>query len=77
VNLQKDLREEAPVNVLENYNQECLSQWRQLLGLTGGLRARAGTDSWVRARLKRILSCLPASGKELSQMAEQLGLDLQ
>jgi len=75
--LQKVLHEEAPVSVLESYNQECLSQWRQLLGLTGGLRARAATDSWVRARLKRILPCLPGSGKELNRMAGQLELDLQ
>jgi 3-(3-hydroxy-phenyl)propionate hydroxylase len=75
--LEKVLHEEAPANVLETYNQECLNQWRQLLGLTGGLRARAATDSWVRARLKRILPCLPGSGKELNRIAEQLELDLQ
>jgi len=75
--LEKVLREEAPVKLLEAYNQGCLKEWRQLLGMAGGLRAKAGTNAWVRARVKRILPCLPGLGNELNRMAGQLELDLQ
>ena len=74
--LKRVLHEEAPIKILESYNQECLTQWRQLLGLTGGLQAKTNTDPWVRARIKKILPCLPGSGKELNRMAEQLELEL-
>ena len=74
-NLRKILRERAPLESLDAYNREGQEEWRRLLGLTGGLRAKADTTVWVKERRARILSCLPASGEDLSRLAGQLGLD--
>jgi 2-polyprenyl-6-methoxyphenol hydroxylase-like FAD-dependent oxidoreductase len=75
--LQKVLREEAPLDLLAGYNREWQAEWRQLLGLTGGLHARGGTSPWVQGRLDKILPCLPASGENLKRMVNHLELDLQ
>lgn len=75
--LQKILREKAPFDVLGTYDRERQSEWRQLLGMTGGLRARSETNTWVSGRCARILPCLPASGQDLKLLAGQLGLDLE
>lgn len=75
--LRKILREEAPLASLDAYNRERQTEWRGLLGLTGGMQPRATTDAWVRSRCSRILSCLPASGPDLKRAAERLGLDLE
>jgi 2-polyprenyl-6-methoxyphenol hydroxylase-like FAD-dependent oxidoreductase len=73
--LRKILREKAPLNVLENYDREWQAEWQRLLGLTGGLKPKTDTSPWVRERLARILSCLPASHEDLAPLAGQLGLD--
>ena len=59
---------------LVQYGQERLAQWRQLLGVAGGLRASDGTDPWVAPKAPLLLPCLPASGSELERLARQLGL---
>lgn len=52
------------------------TEWRQLLGLSGGLRAGGSTEPWIGQRADRVLGCLPASGLELAQLAGQLKLEL-
>ena len=61
---------------LEAYDTRWTSAWRQLQGREGGLRPKAGTDPWMAQHASRLVSCLPAHGSELGQMAEQLGLEL-
>jgi 2-polyprenyl-6-methoxyphenol hydroxylase-like FAD-dependent oxidoreductase len=73
--LRKILRERAPLDGLENYNQEWQEEWKRLLGLTGGLRSRGTTNSWVSERRARILPCLPGSDGDLARLAAQLQLD--
>jgi len=73
--LQKVLRAEAPLDSLAVYDQQRQTEWRRLLGLGGGLRARIDTTTWVRSRCSRILPCLPASGEDVTLLANQLGLD--
>ena len=58
------------------YGGQRISQWQQLLGLTGGLQPREQTDPWVCQLAPRLLPCLPAAGAELSRFAEQVGLDI-
>jgi 2-polyprenyl-6-methoxyphenol hydroxylase-like FAD-dependent oxidoreductase len=74
--LRKILREDAPMALLETYNRQQQDEWRQLLGLSGGLKARPETNPWVRDHSARILPCLPASGGDLVRLAGQLKLDL-
>ena len=73
--LQQILQEGAPLNLLASYNRERREEWQSLLGLTGDLDARTDAGAWVRRRSARILPCLPASGDDLTLMANQLALD--
>jgi 2-polyprenyl-6-methoxyphenol hydroxylase-like FAD-dependent oxidoreductase len=68
------LRQEAPIDLLESYEEARQAEWQELLGLNGGLRADDRTNPWVRERRGRILSCLPGSGTHLASLARQLGL---
>jgi 2-polyprenyl-6-methoxyphenol hydroxylase-like FAD-dependent oxidoreductase len=70
------LRDNAGSELLGTYEKDCRAQWQRLLGLDGGLKARADTTAWVRERVGRILSCLPGSGNELRRLAGQLRLDM-
>jgi NADPH-dependent dioxygenase len=74
--LRKILRDKAPLNLLETCNREWQDEWRRLLGLTGGLKPTSETNSWIRERRARILSCLPASHEDLPRLAGQMGLEL-
>jgi 2-polyprenyl-6-methoxyphenol hydroxylase-like FAD-dependent oxidoreductase len=74
--LHRILRERAGGDLLETCDREWQGEWRRLLGLSGGLKARTETSPWLRERRSRILSCLPGSHEELAPLAGQLGLDL-
>jgi 2-polyprenyl-6-methoxyphenol hydroxylase-like FAD-dependent oxidoreductase len=73
--LKQILRDEAPLAALENYDRERQNVWRRLLGWTGGLSPNSGHNIWLGRRAARLLSCLPASGDDLSRLAGQLGLE--
>jgi 2-polyprenyl-6-methoxyphenol hydroxylase-like FAD-dependent oxidoreductase len=70
------VRDGAPLEELERYGSDRVTEWRELLGLSGGLEPASGAGDWIRKRAGRILPCLPASGPELAQLAGQLGLEL-
>ena len=72
----KVLRQDGRLGLLGEFDQQCQAEWSRLLGLSGGLRARPTTGDWVRARLPRLLGCLPASGDGLAALASQLGTDV-
>jgi 2-polyprenyl-6-methoxyphenol hydroxylase-like FAD-dependent oxidoreductase len=73
--IRRIVRERAPLASLAAYNQEGQEEWRRLLGMTGGLKPRSNTNSWVTERRSRILPCLPASGSDLTRLAAPMGLD--
>jgi 2-polyprenyl-6-methoxyphenol hydroxylase-like FAD-dependent oxidoreductase len=60
--------------LLEGYGVARIAEWRRLLGLDGLLVGREGPDAWPAKHRAQLLSCLPASGSELEQLAGQLGL---
>lgn len=72
--LARILREAAPLDVLESYQQEQDREWRRLLGTPGGLNAEAGASPWVAKRRSRLLACLPATDGDLEKLAQQLAL---
>jgi 2-polyprenyl-6-methoxyphenol hydroxylase-like FAD-dependent oxidoreductase len=74
--LKKILHEGGKLQVLQAHNQEHEKRWNQLMGLTGGLKARADTNSWVRANCAKLMPCLPGFDAELTKLANLLGLDL-
>lgn len=70
------LRHAAPPTLLQDHNRQWQDEWRRLLGLAGGLKPTSQTTDWLRLRLPRILSCLPASGDDLTPLAHQLALEI-
>ena len=71
------IRQGAEPSLLATYNQSRREEWPRLVGLTGGLKAGAQTDAWVKERAGKLLSCLPGSGEDLSRLAGQIGLTLE
>ncbi len=74
--LTRVLREAAPLSSLNDYNDQHVGQWQQLLGIDGGLAATDHASSWAREHCSRILSCIPATGHELTKLAGQIGLQV-
>lgn len=74
--MRRILRQEAPLSSLGAYERQHSAQWRRLLGLSGGLKPRPETDTWLKDKVSRILPCLPGSGEDVARLAEQLKLDL-
>ncbi len=60
----------------EEYDRRHTRDWREILGLSGGLRATGKTDPWVAANGSALLPCLPGIGPDLAALAGQLGLEL-
>ena len=60
---------------LEAYNRERLAEWRFLLGREGGLVPGEQAEPWVARNAGRLLPCLPASGRDLIELARRLGLE--
>jgi 2-polyprenyl-6-methoxyphenol hydroxylase-like FAD-dependent oxidoreductase len=74
--LRKVLRDKAPIDTLAGYNQQCQARWRQLLGLSGGLKAAATVNPWVSDCVARLLPCVPGSDQDLVRLVAQLGLTI-
>jgi len=70
------LREGASLDSLEDYNQRHLNQWRQLLGMDGGLAPSDQAPPWAKQHCSTILPCIPATGEDLANLAAQVGLNV-
>ena len=57
---------------LTEYAQSRRAEWRGLLGLDEVLRVTPKTAPWLAHRKDRLLACIPASGKDLLDLAAQL-----
>ncbi len=51
-------------------------EWKRLLGLEGAPWALPGADSWVADNRGKILSAIPASGRDLEALLRQVGLTM-
>jgi 2-polyprenyl-6-methoxyphenol hydroxylase-like FAD-dependent oxidoreductase len=74
--LEQILQKKGGPDLLQEYEQQQLQAWRQLLGLAGGLNPTAETSPWVAKRRQRLLACLPAHGEGLGRLASQIHLTL-
>ena len=72
--LTRILRDKGSPSLLENYNDEYRMEWKQLLGWNVVPQVAATTDEWVRKHSTRIPACIPASGRDLTLLLNQLGL---
>ena len=59
-------------SVFERDESGYLAEWRTLLGLAPAAATYGGTDPWLASRRTRILSCIPASGEDLSGLIGRL-----
>ena len=64
------------VSSLRTYNDESLSEWRELLGLAGPNQVAGDAEDWVKVYAERIPSCVPASGEDLKTLLGGIGLTL-
>ncbi len=70
------LRKGASLELLRYYNEERSREWKMLLGITNRLRTRPDTPAWAHRLALRLVPSLPASGRDLNALLEQVGLRL-
>ncbi len=70
------LRKNASFELLRYYNEERSREWKMLLGITNRLRTRPDTPAWAQRLALRLVPSLPASGRDLNALLEQVGLRL-
>jgi 2-polyprenyl-6-methoxyphenol hydroxylase-like FAD-dependent oxidoreductase len=63
-------------DLLAAYDRERRAEWRRLLGLEGAPAVADGAAPWVSRHAGRLVSCLPASGEELSLLARKIGIEV-
>jgi 2-polyprenyl-6-methoxyphenol hydroxylase-like FAD-dependent oxidoreductase len=60
----------------DRYDAERRAEWERLLGFEGTMTSAHAADDWRSRHRHEILSCLPASGHDLEQLLDQIGLKL-
>jgi 2-polyprenyl-6-methoxyphenol hydroxylase-like FAD-dependent oxidoreductase len=75
--IRRILRESGSVDLLQDYNDKRLGEWRRLLGISGAPKVLDKASPWVKAHSNGIPACLPASGADLTTLLYRLGLVLE
>ena len=70
------LRGAGRSDLLRYYNEERAREWKMLLGVKDRLRTRPGAPPWARDLGTRLVSALPATGRDLNALLAQIGLHL-
>jgi len=70
----EELRHPSSQGFGDEYDARRTLQWRELLGITERATLGARSPAWAWRNLSRILSCLPASGRDLDDLLDQLRL---
>lgn len=68
------LRANESADRLGEYSRSSIEHWDHLLGLKDMFQPDDSAGPWLRQRGRQLLSCLPASGDDLKQLAAQLNL---
>jgi hypothetical protein len=75
--IKKALRDTSSIAPLEEYEEEFLNEWQQLLEVTSQVEP-ADESSAPSVRNRRdLVACLPASGADLDSMLNALGLRIK
>lgn len=72
--LTRILRQDGPLDLLDEYNDERRNAWRALMNLDDNLQPTSAASEWIRSRAARILSSMPATGENLTELLAQVGL---
>ena len=67
------LLEDGSLALLDEYEQARLAEWPALFGAGSALES-AGGDDWVSQVASRLVPCIPATGRELSELLRQIGV---
>ena len=70
------LKENGDRQLLTDYNNKWLPEWRFMLGIDGGPKAKPSTDPWIAKHRKTLLASLPAFGDDLAVLMKQIGLKI-
>jgi len=70
------LRRGESTELLDDYGDRQISEWRRVFALEGGAKANAAASGWVAKRTARIPLVLPASGDDLKALLAQLGIEM-
>lgn len=68
------LKSQADQECLEEFNRQRLAEWNALFE---GPERIESAQGWSKAEASRILSCIPATGSDLSSLARQLGIEVK
>lgn len=66
----------ARLSIVDEHGNERLREWHKLLGYNVRVDLLPNAPSWLPAYARRLAPALPASGVELKQVLEQVGLRL-
>ncbi|MDZ7637016.1 MAG: NAD(P)/FAD-dependent oxidoreductase [Bryobacterales bacterium] len=72
--MKRVLHEGAPLSEVADCSSRWHQEWTRLHGVGGGLKAGPEVDPWLAAHAPALLSCIPAHGKKLNELAAQIGL---
>lgn len=72
--IKRSLHEGAPLCDIASASARWQAEWQRLHGIGGGLKAGPQTDPWVAEHAAALLSCFPAHGKRLDEIAAQVNL---
>jgi 2-polyprenyl-6-methoxyphenol hydroxylase-like FAD-dependent oxidoreductase len=64
------------VSPLERYELERQREWHKLLGVNVSFQLLPHAPPWLAAHARRLVPALPASGGDLSEVLQRLGLEL-
>ena len=70
------LRNGAPLDGLETYDEERQAEWAQLLMRESDPKAISDGAEWAAKNGRRLLPCTPASGQDLTTLLGQTGLEV-
>jgi len=62
--------------LVAGYGEQRHLEWRRLLGIGGEQTLGKAMPAWVNGHVNQLVSCLPASGDDLDDLLEQLGVTL-
>jgi NADPH-dependent dioxygenase len=70
------LQDGGSPKLLDYYNEDRQREWKMMLGIKERLEEKGTPPGWARAAGQRLVECLPASGRDLNLLLEQVGLRL-
>ena len=70
------LQDDGSPKLLDYHNEDRQREWKMMLGIKDRLEAKGSPPAWAQAAGHRLVEILPASGRDLNRLLEQVGLRL-